>query len=454
MHVIVIGGGFAGIAAAMRLAEHGVRVTLLEARETLGGRARSDALDGMAIDTGAQLITSAFARTMHVLQQAPSAAQADADPDVAAARLRRTSGRDVMLLDGAREPLHFGSLTSLMAFRGLGIGEKLRLGRHLLPILTRERHRLSASGEDTPATLDAQTARAFVVEHVGAHAADILVEPPLNPFYALRGDEASLAFHLTLARYGSEGDVLAPVGGWSRLLARALAGAPHIQVVSRAQGERLVERGSGVRVEASDGRSWEGDGAVVATGPRAAHALLASLHPAPETVLHWLRDVPLRRTWTAAFVVSSELPRDAFGIFQPPAASAVVSACAVHGAKLGDAAPAGRDVLLAWPTPELAQQMIDAPATEIAEVMQPAVEGMIPESRGRIQRARVYRTDEGTVIPGPGWGAARARGQALSRALALPVRLAGDYLAFPFIEGAVASGERAADELLAAAVGT
>src|SRR5437773_1097911 len=37
--VIVIGGGCAGLAAATALAERGVRVTVLEARPTLGGRA-------------------------------------------------------------------------------------------------------------------------------------------------------------------------------------------------------------------------------------------------------------------------------------------------------------------------------------------------------------------------------------------------------------------------------
>jgi len=39
--VIVVGGGIAGLAAATGLAERGVRVTVLEAQPTLGGRARS-----------------------------------------------------------------------------------------------------------------------------------------------------------------------------------------------------------------------------------------------------------------------------------------------------------------------------------------------------------------------------------------------------------------------------
>lgn len=50
--VIVVGGGVAGIAAAVRLAERGLRVTLLEASRRLGGRATSftDARTGEVID--------------------------------------------------------------------------------------------------------------------------------------------------------------------------------------------------------------------------------------------------------------------------------------------------------------------------------------------------------------------------------------------------------------------
>lgn len=50
--VIVAGGGIAGIAAALRLAERGVRVTLLETRKKLGGRATSftDVRSGEVLD--------------------------------------------------------------------------------------------------------------------------------------------------------------------------------------------------------------------------------------------------------------------------------------------------------------------------------------------------------------------------------------------------------------------
>lgn len=50
--VIIVGGGIAGISCALRLADEGVRVTLLETRKKLGGRATSfqDSRTGLLID--------------------------------------------------------------------------------------------------------------------------------------------------------------------------------------------------------------------------------------------------------------------------------------------------------------------------------------------------------------------------------------------------------------------
>jgi len=51
-HVVVIGGGFAGLAASALLAREGTRVTLLEKNEQVGGRARVWETDGFRFDMG------------------------------------------------------------------------------------------------------------------------------------------------------------------------------------------------------------------------------------------------------------------------------------------------------------------------------------------------------------------------------------------------------------------
>lgn len=55
---IVIGGGFGGLAAAMRLQGRGFRVTLLEKREKVGGRAYRLEEKGYTFDMGPSLITA------------------------------------------------------------------------------------------------------------------------------------------------------------------------------------------------------------------------------------------------------------------------------------------------------------------------------------------------------------------------------------------------------------
>ena len=59
-HAIVIGSGFGGLAAAIRLGARGYRVTVLERLEQAGGRAAVFRQDGFTFDAGPTIITAPF----------------------------------------------------------------------------------------------------------------------------------------------------------------------------------------------------------------------------------------------------------------------------------------------------------------------------------------------------------------------------------------------------------
>jgi phytoene desaturase len=54
---LVIGGGFAGLSAAVHLAAAGLEVTLLERHNHLGGKAGEHRWEGYRFDTGPSVLT-------------------------------------------------------------------------------------------------------------------------------------------------------------------------------------------------------------------------------------------------------------------------------------------------------------------------------------------------------------------------------------------------------------
>lgn len=132
MHVVIVGGGLAGMAAATALADQGCRVTVLEARPRLGGRASSftDSTTGQVLDTcqhvamGCCTNFAHFCRTLgahHLLE--PQTALFFMTPD----------GRISRWQSGPwPAPLH--QLPAFASAHFLTLREKLRIARALLAL--------------------------------------------------------------------------------------------------------------------------------------------------------------------------------------------------------------------------------------------------------------------------------------------------------------------------------
>jgi protoporphyrinogen/coproporphyrinogen III oxidase len=58
--VVVVGAGLAGLVAGHRVAQAGVKVTVLEAGDRAGGRMSTETVDGFVIDRGAQFLSTVY----------------------------------------------------------------------------------------------------------------------------------------------------------------------------------------------------------------------------------------------------------------------------------------------------------------------------------------------------------------------------------------------------------
>ena len=67
MSVLIVGGGWSGLAAAVELTRHGVPVTLLEASRQLGGRARAVRFGDSRIDNGQHILLGAYQSVLDLL---------------------------------------------------------------------------------------------------------------------------------------------------------------------------------------------------------------------------------------------------------------------------------------------------------------------------------------------------------------------------------------------------
>lgn len=290
-HVVVIGGGISGLAAAHRLLADGVRVTLLEAGPRFGGKLYAGELAGAPVDLGAE---SVLARRPEALELARAVGLGDAlqPPATATAHLwtrgtlRPMPRGHVMGVPGDLGPL---AASGVLSAEGLA--------------------RIEAEAALPPAEIGEDVAIGeYVAARFGHEVVDRLVEPLLGGVYAGNAYRISMRAavpqlfeaarsHGSLgegvrelqqlaARTQQDGPVFAGIdGGIGRLPlavaeacraagARLLTAAPVREVTRTATGWSVVaDTAGGAEV-------IEADGVVLAVPAGPAARLLDGLAPA------------------------------------------------------------------------------------------------------------------------------------------------------------------------------
>ncbi|MEU1203503.1 NAD(P)/FAD-dependent oxidoreductase [Streptomyces sp. NPDC005813] len=272
--VVVVGAGLAGLACASDLSAAGMKVRVLEASDGVGGRMRSDRVDGFVVDRGFQVFNTAYPQVKRRLELRPLRLR-----PFTPGFLAHTDRGRIRFSDPSRRPRH---AAGLLSGNGAGPRDLLALGR------------LSARDALVPAG-----ALKRGKEHTTRHALNAcglsgtFVEDALRPFLSgvFLEDEletSSRVFHLVW-RSMLRGTLCLPATGVGAVPAQLAASLPPGTLRLGHPVRRLTEDG----VLGADGTGTAAPAVVVATGPGPAVRLLPDLPvPAYRTVTSYYHAVP------------------------------------------------------------------------------------------------------------------------------------------------------------------
>lgn len=126
VNVAIIGAGWAGLAAAVELAQANIKVTVFEAARHLGGRARAVEIEGKALDNGQHILLGAYRETLRLMRAV------GADPERLLLRLALTidyPGKFSLRAPRLPAPWHLAA--ALFGARGPSWAERLAAVRFL-----------------------------------------------------------------------------------------------------------------------------------------------------------------------------------------------------------------------------------------------------------------------------------------------------------------------------------
>jgi len=430
--VVVVGAGIAGLSAAFRLQRAGLRVTVLEASDRVGGRMTTDVRDGYVIERGTQVVSSSYRTVAALIGEVGLAPH-----------LRPLSPWGAVVRRGSLRRLASGNtaLVALTGLRLLGTGW-LRVARETLRL-----GRLDPSDYGRLAALDDQDAGSWSRRRLGGGATEYFVEPLLDGLLFQTPEETSRAVLLALLALSDGGAAqLMTLAGGLESLPRALAA--DVDVRLRRPAQRIRLDGDGVCVDA-DGETLRAAYVVLACTASAARALLPQAGERERALLatEYSATVKIsiatRRDWRAERGL-----RRVAGLFVPRRERQRIGSVTIESWRDASRVPHGEliNVMLCGAA---AAELIGGADDDIVAAVLPELERYFPGVAASRRFAHVVRWHE--AEPKSPVGRLRAvdryrRGwQPADR-----VVLAGDYAGMPWTDGAADSGAWAADRVAAA----
>jgi phytoene dehydrogenase-like protein len=244
--VVVVGAGLAGLSCARRLREAGSEVLVLEATAEVGGRVRTDHVDGFLLDRGFQVLLTAYPECRRRLDYAELGLRS-----FFPGALVRLGGRFHTVADPWRAPL--AGLLGAFAPIG-GLLDKLRVARL--------RRRLLSTGlEAVFARPEKTTLEALRQEGFSSAMIDRFFRPFLGGIFLERDLATSSRMFEFVYKMFSTGSTALPSEGMQAIPRQLASGLPEGALRT---GARVAEVGAGgVRLES--GERLAGDAVVVAS---------------------------------------------------------------------------------------------------------------------------------------------------------------------------------------------
>jgi phytoene dehydrogenase-like protein len=238
LDVAVVGAGLAGLACARHLVQNGISCRVFETSDGVGGRVRTDVVDGFRIDRGFQVLLTAYPEASAVL-------------DYAALDLRAFEPGALVRLDGRWERVgdpfrDVGALLPTLRARVGTLGDKLRVLR--LRESVRRGTPESLWSRPETSTLDALRTR----YGFSARMTDRFFRPFLGGVLLDRDlGASSRAFEFYFRMFG-EGDAVVPALGIGAIPEQLASRLPPGTVCLNAPVEAVEPDGSGLRLASGE----------------------------------------------------------------------------------------------------------------------------------------------------------------------------------------------------------